>query len=798
MRILQIFNPYVNYGGEEHAVAQISSVLRKEHELTNLHFDITKWFLRKNPFARGCQFLMMACNPSSIFRVRREIAATKPDVILLHNIMPVGSAGLYLYLSCCGIPVVHYIHNFRPFSVNGYCWGNGSLMPEGLHGNLLPEVAAGSWQESRIKTAWYAILISLLHKMGVYRRISGWIAISGFMKDAFVKGGIEANKIGVIPHSWTPDGTNATSEAPPPDLNEPVFLFLGRLSEEKGLPVLLDAWRLHQQAGGKGKLMIAGDGPLEPVVRKKCELLPGAEYLGFKAGKEKADLLRNCTALVVPSVWWEPLGLVLYEAYESSKPVLAARSGGMVEHVDHGITGWIHEPGDAVELSEQLGEAAGNLALCQKLGENGHKLVEKRSPTNWLYTFNDFMDHTLSREDTEAPTSARPLDVSIYLADQNPGFDRSFGISRMSSMILDSLAQRPGIRVEAVISRTSQHPAPGTASTLALPWGTRRKWVRLVTDHLHPAFASALREPDVYYFPKGYLPLLDVFCQPSLVTIHDTIIQHDSDHYPNWRKRWEYRYWENVLKHTLRNAGKILTVSENSKGQITDFMRRHAIPIKEIIVTYEPCTYEALPQPEAAEKGNHVMHLASLEPHKRTAHLIRWWNELSSRGIALPTLKLIGSIPPDVQSIVESSGYMHNIPFLNDAALRAAYASSRAVIIPSEIEGFGLPALEAYYSGTPVCFVKGTSVEEILSVTTTLGAFGLEDIESLSKSLDEVLSMSASEVRRHGLKLRDTYSVEKVTARIEAELWKTSIGRQRGKNQLIPSPSILPNQKHIP
>ena len=87
-------------------------------------------------------------------------------------------------------------------------------------------------------------------------------------------------------------------------------------------------------------------------------------------------------------------------------------------------------------------------------------------------------------------------------------------------------------------------------------------------------------------------------------------------------------------------------------------------------------------------------------------------------------------------------------------------------ILPSEIEGFGLPALEAFYLGTPVCFVENTSVEEILSVATSKGRFSLKEPGSLFRALDEVLAMSAEEVRACGLKLRDEYATEKIAARL--------------------------------
>lgn len=358
------------------------------------------------------------------------------------------------------------------------------------------------------------------------------------------------------------------------------------------------------------------------------------------------------------------------------------------------------------------------------------------------------------------------MKISVYLADQNPGSDRSYGISRMSYLVLEALQKIGGLSIEAIGSKTSQTAPDNVEFTRTLPWGTRRKLIRLLTDHLHPICKSKSFVPDVYYFPKGYLPLLSPFCRPSVVTIHDTIIQYDQDHYPEWRKPWEYEYWAMMLRHTLRQSDRILTVSEASKLQILSFMDRHQIPRKEVTVTYEPCLYEPCNQPIRPEKKNHVIHLASCEPHKRTAHLIRWWREMEQLGGDLPMLHLIGTVPPEVSPLLASSRSIVKRPFLEDSALQAAYMEARALILPSEIEGFGLPALEAYYLGTPVCFVGGTSVEEVLGVATAKGVFSLESRDSLFTALDEVMEMSPEEIHSCGVALRQVYSARNVVDRI--------------------------------
>ena len=209
-----------------------------------------------------------------------------------------------------------------------------------------------------------------------------------------------------------------------------------------------------------------------------------------------------------------------------------------------------------------------------------------------------------------------------------------------------------------------------------------------------------------------------------------------------------------------------MTVSESSKTQILSFMKRHRLPEKEIVVTYEPCLYESLPQPDAPEKENYVVHLSSCEPHKRTAHLIRWWHEAEMVDRKLPTLHLIGTVPDEVGTLLASSRSIVKRPFLEDSALKAAYLGAKALILPSEIEGFGLPALEAYYLGTPVCFVEGTSVQEVLSVATSKGGFSLDSAASLFEALDIVMAMEPDEIHACGLKLRETYAASKVAERM--------------------------------
>ncbi|RYD26381.1 MAG: glycosyltransferase, partial [Verrucomicrobiaceae bacterium] len=183
-------------------------------------------------------------------------------------------------------------------------------------------------------------------------------------------------------------------------------------------------------------------------------------------------------------------------------------------------------------------------------------------------------------------------------------------------------------------------------------------------------------------------------------------------------------------------------------------------------VTYEPCLYEAIPQPVDPPKHGYALHLASREPHKRTAWLIRQWVEEGARNPALPALHVVGSLPEDVEQLASSSALVERLPFLDDDALRSQFSSARALILPSEIEGFGLPAIEAYYLGTPVCYTRGTSIEEVLEPVTARGGFSLDEPSSLFAALDDVSRIPPQDIHDCGLKLREIYAASSVAERM--------------------------------
>jgi glycosyltransferase involved in cell wall biosynthesis len=391
VKILNVFNHYLERGGEARAVALIGESLSEIAEVGACEFSSADWIGPGAP-PKWQQALRMIRNPESARKLRGCQRTTAADVWLVHNVFPVGSGAVFSEARRLQVPVIQYLHNFRPFSVSGYLWAGGRIAPEGLKKNYWREISAGAWQDSRTKTAWFAFVLRLGHALGWWREVKAWIAISEFMRARFIEAGIPAEKIFALRHFW-----KMRDEVLQGDGRH--YLFLGRLSEEKGIRTLLAAWEsLEKRSRSAPRLLIAGDGPLRSFVVSEAQRLSSVTYAGELNGSTKEEALREARAVIVPSLWWEGLGLVAYEAYDHARPVLAARSGGLTEIVvDHG-TGRLHDPGAVEQLVAHVEELESGPAMRAEMGAAGrHWLIAHTDEAAWQRRFLEIAAYAAGR-----------------------------------------------------------------------------------------------------------------------------------------------------------------------------------------------------------------------------------------------------------------------------------------------------------------------------------------------------------------------------------------------------------------
>jgi glycosyltransferase involved in cell wall biosynthesis len=186
----------------------------------------------------------------------------------------------------------------------------------------------------------------------VHRLLSTWnnlvdnyIALTNYDRAKFIEGGLPAEKIIVKPNIVYPDPGVGEGEGG-------YALFVGRLSVEKGLDTLLEAW---QTLASEIPLKIVGDGPLAKQVKQASDQLPQVEWLGYKPLTEVCELMGQAKFLVYPSKWNETFSRVAVEAFAKGTPVIAAAGvTAMSELVEPGRTG-LHFPiGDATQLVQQV------------------------------------------------------------------------------------------------------------------------------------------------------------------------------------------------------------------------------------------------------------------------------------------------------------------------------------------------------------------------------------------------------------------------------------------------------------
>lgn len=354
----------------------------------------------------------------------------------------------------------------------------------------------------------------------------------------------------------------------------------------------------------------------------------------------------------------------------------------------------------------------------------------------------------------------RNIKVCYYLCDQAMT-RKSRGIGVYTHELISKLMTHPYLKLSALTSLDG--PQIQGVENKILPIRTGSIPARLTMDHVHPL---VLPQADIYHYPKGFMPFFSPKGAPRIASILDTIGVHYYDHYRDNNsvfKPFELEYWLAILARSLKQADAVITISHKSSECITTFCETHDIKPPPVFVTHLASKYrEALSETSDSIKKDYVIHFASELPHKKTGWLLQVWKRAQEAGKDLPELRLVGKLNAPLQMMAETVPGIVVLPHMNDEELKLAIISARALIYPSEIEGFGLPALEAYQLGTPTLYVAGTSVEEIMNLNGEQipGCFHFDD-EDFWSVFDEIMTLPSEKLSRIQKKLFSTYNWNK-------------------------------------
>ncbi|HUI52113.1 MAG TPA: glycosyltransferase family 4 protein [Terriglobales bacterium] len=359
MRILFAHNRYRMQGGEDLA-AQV------EMELLRSFGHATELLEVDNKEIAGVGGTMKAAlgtvySRASKKRLEERIAAFQPDVVHVFNFFPLLSPSIHHACWEAGVPVIQKISNFRLICPGALLMREERVCEECL-GKFFPwpGIRHACYRESRAGSAVVAAMIATHRLLGTWEKaVDGYIARTRFSRAKLVEGGLPAEKISIIP-SFAPD------PGPLQSSSGRFALFAGRLSPEKGISTMLDAWERLNGAGIR--LKIAGEGPLKEEVQCRANGNGGnVEYLGALPRGQVQSLLGEAAFLVFPSTCYENFPLSIVEAFASGVPVVASGLGAMAEIIEHGRTGLLFSAGDVEDLTAKIEWAASHPAEMTKM-----------------------------------------------------------------------------------------------------------------------------------------------------------------------------------------------------------------------------------------------------------------------------------------------------------------------------------------------------------------------------------------------------------------------------------------------
>ena len=351
---------YRQPGGEDAVVnAEVALLKRKGHRVVvyERHNDD---IVGMNAGSVAVQTLWSRRTVRDITRVLAESGA---DLLHVHNMFPLVSPSIYWGADRVGVPVVQTLHNFRLLCPQAMLLRDGKVCEECV--GRLPWRGAvrgcydGSWPKSTV----LAGMLALHRGIGTWRsKVTRYIALNDFCRNKLIAGGLPAERIAVKPNFVDIDA--------PQGGGREGFLFVGRLSPEKGVATLIEASSRLPEA----RVRIAGSGP--ELGRVQQHASPSLQVLGPLASQAVQDEMSRAIALVTPSICYDAFPITLLEAFACGLPVIASRLGALPALIQDGVSGLLFEPGNAADLERKMRWALTHRDEMAAMGRNARARYE--------------------------------------------------------------------------------------------------------------------------------------------------------------------------------------------------------------------------------------------------------------------------------------------------------------------------------------------------------------------------------------------------------------------------------------
>jgi glycosyltransferase involved in cell wall biosynthesis len=366
VRILLVHNFYGSSSPSgENQVFSLESSLLKSYGHDILHFTRNSDEIREQGvwgLIKGA--LSTPWNPFSAISLQDAISFFKPDVVHIHNTFPLISPSIYGQISDQAACVLT-LHNYRLFCPAGIPIRQGNVCTDCLdRKSVLPSLKHGCYRSSRLATIPLATSVALHRKLKTWsNHVDAYIAFTEFQRELLVKAGLSRELIHVKPNFFPGSAQLIKWED-----RSSYVVFAGRLSKEKGVESLINAWL--KWGATAPELRILGDGPLRQRLESIALSQPDVpiRFYGKILGKDVEKQISRAKLLVLPSECFEGFPMVVREAFAYGTPVAASNIGPLPDIVKDGKNGLIFEPNSPDSLLEVVKNIWNSDCVLEVLG----------------------------------------------------------------------------------------------------------------------------------------------------------------------------------------------------------------------------------------------------------------------------------------------------------------------------------------------------------------------------------------------------------------------------------------------
>ncbi len=391
MKVLIANSFHYHRGGDCTYTFELAKLLESQgHEVVhfamehpnNIDSDFSEYFVSQVDYDRifdnGSLLERLKTMPKFIYsfeakkRIEQLILDTKPDIIHVQNIHHLLTLSILSVAKKFRLPIVWTLHDYSLICPDISLLRAGAIC-EACSGGKFYRALLNKCKRDSASASLVVCLSSYLNQT-LKRMVDIFISPSLFLKNKFIENGFDPHNIYHIPHfiDIPKDVEQNASDISKSDY----FLYLGRLSPEKGIDLLIEA----SKEIGTVQLFIAGEGSIGDELRQleKNNARNNIRFLGHVPAKKAQLLLKNALFLVLPSTCYENFPYSALEAFSWGKPVIASRIGGMPEQIKHGLNGLLFEPGNKVDLHQKIKYLLANRALLLNMGKQAKERVESQ------------------------------------------------------------------------------------------------------------------------------------------------------------------------------------------------------------------------------------------------------------------------------------------------------------------------------------------------------------------------------------------------------------------------------------